>query len=410
MAEPLVTIVTPSYNQAQYIRATIESVLAQDYPHIEHIVMDGGSTDGTAVVVGDYASRLTWISERDRGQSDAINKGFRMARGQIVSWLNSDDIILPGAVSKAVQALEADPELAAVYGEGYQMDVEGRFKCRFPWTEPFNLWKLIYVLDYILQQTVYFRKSALADVGYLNEDLHWGMDWDILIRIGSLYPIGYIPEFMGAIREYDTAKSFTGGRRRFDEIVQLVRKHGGRRYPPAYFFYGLSTYERIWRNKIETAMPSLLQGNSRKVQNLISVLCSKGIDQVYRKSQGWYSDGWAAPCFRFMVPRPQGARVAIRGSLPNLGPLLPKQILRVFAEEQEIGNFTFGPGEFYFLVASPRGCQNRPLHLRLEAARYFIPARCAASDDRRKLSYKVTEIGLQRTDDSASARHEATQR
>ena len=122
MPTPLVTIVTPSYNQGRFIRATIESVLSQDYGAIEYIVMDGGSTDNTAAVVREYSSRLKWISEKDRGQSDAINKGFRMAKGEIVSWLNSDDFILPGAVSLAVKAFERQPEIMAVYGEGYLID------------------------------------------------------------------------------------------------------------------------------------------------------------------------------------------------------------------------------------------------------------------------------------------------
>ena len=117
MSGPLVTVVTPSYNQGHYIRATIESVLSQDYPNLEYIIMDGGSTDATASVVKDYASRLTFISERDRGQSHAINKGFQRARGTIVSWLNSDDIYLPGAIGKAVEAFERNPAAGAVYGE-----------------------------------------------------------------------------------------------------------------------------------------------------------------------------------------------------------------------------------------------------------------------------------------------------
>ena len=95
MQDPLVTIVTPSYNQGNFIRATIESVLSQNYPHVQYIIMDGGSTDETASVVKDYASRLTFISEKDRGQSHAINKGFRMAQGSILAWLNSDDLYLP---------------------------------------------------------------------------------------------------------------------------------------------------------------------------------------------------------------------------------------------------------------------------------------------------------------------------
>src|ERR1700693_3648321 len=141
MAQPLVTIVTPSYNQGQFIRTTIESVLSQDYPHIEYIIMDGGSKDETAAMVKEYGSRLTWISEKDRGQSHAINKGFRMARGSIISWLNSDDLILPGAVRKAVDGFRQNPEAGAVYGEGYLIDREGKTTGRFPCTEPFNLWK-----------------------------------------------------------------------------------------------------------------------------------------------------------------------------------------------------------------------------------------------------------------------------
>src|SRR5947209_1478650 len=106
LSRPLVTIVTPSFNQGRFIRQTIESVLSQDYPHIEYVIMDGGSTDETASVAAEYSDRLTFFSEADHGQSHAINKGFRMARGEVVSWLNSDDVILPGAVAHAVKAFE----------------------------------------------------------------------------------------------------------------------------------------------------------------------------------------------------------------------------------------------------------------------------------------------------------------
>jgi glycosyltransferase involved in cell wall biosynthesis len=135
MTQPLVTIVTPSYNRGEFIRET----------------MDGGSTDETASIVSEYTDRVTFIGERDRGQSHAINKGFKLARGEIVSWLNSDDIILPGVVSRAAEAFQRQPSLGAVYGDGYLIDGNGEIKKRFPATESFNLWKLIYVVDYILQ-------------------------------------------------------------------------------------------------------------------------------------------------------------------------------------------------------------------------------------------------------------------
>ncbi|MCE5308261.1 MAG: glycosyltransferase [Acidobacteriales bacterium] len=392
---PIVTIVTPSYNQAQFIRATIESVLSQDYPHIEHIIMDGGSTDGTASIVKEYASRLTWISEKDRGQSHAINKGFRMARGEIVSWLNSDDIILPGAVSKAVAAMQRDPCLGAVYGEGYQIDEAGRVKCRFPWTEPFNLWKLVYVLDYILQQTVYFKKSVVADLGYLDESLHWGMDWDLFVRIGERHPIAYIPELMGAIREYDAAKSFAGGRKRFAEIVRLIRKHGGKRYPPAYFFYGLGTYDKICRDWIDRAFSGRVQPISRLLGHAVSLVCTRGIQHVYRESQGWYSDGWAGRCVHYMIPPLRGGVLEVRGKLPDLGGLLPRQTIRLFAEGRELAQSTFGPGDFRILTDVPGDMQDRVLRLRLEAARHFVPGSSGPAADPRKLCYMLDGIRRQ---------------
>ena len=154
MRKPLVSIITPSYNQGRFIRATIQSVLAQDYPELEYIVMDGGSADETRSVVKDYASRLTFVSEKDRGQSHAINKGFRLARGSILFWLNSDDVILPGAVRSAVDEFARSPATGAVYGQGYLMDKEGAVTSPFSATGPFNLWKLVYLSDYILQQTL----------------------------------------------------------------------------------------------------------------------------------------------------------------------------------------------------------------------------------------------------------------
>src|SRR5882672_4102859 len=135
MQGPLVTVVTPSYNQGQFIRATIESVLSQDYPHIEYIIMDGGSTDETAAVVRDYSSRITFISEKERGQSHAINKGFERARGAIVSWLNSDDLFLPGAIRAAAERFQRNPTAGAVYGDGYLINHAGEISSRFPFTE-----------------------------------------------------------------------------------------------------------------------------------------------------------------------------------------------------------------------------------------------------------------------------------
>ncbi|GAB4489497.1 MAG: hypothetical protein OHK006_21280 [Thermodesulfovibrionales bacterium] len=238
---PLVTIITPSFNQGRFIRDTIESVLTQDYPHIEYIIIDGGSTDETALIVKEYEGRLTWISELDNGQSDAINKGFRMARGEIVAWLNSDDTYCPGAVSTAAAYLAAHPDVGMVYGEGYEIDEEGRRIRRFPYTQEFDLRKLITYSDYILQPTVFMRRDALLEVGLLDDALFWCMDWDLWIRFGKTHRVAYLPDFLANSRIYAETKTASGGLPRFREIARVMRRHGSGRYPLGYFVYGEDT-------------------------------------------------------------------------------------------------------------------------------------------------------------------------
>jgi GT2 family glycosyltransferase len=399
MQSPLVTIVTPSYNQGQFIRGTIESVLSQDYPHIEYIIMDGGSTDETASVVSDYASRLTWISERDRGQSHAINKGFRRAKGEVVSWLNSDDLILPGAVTKAVRSFERDPSIGAVYGEGYLIDKEGRITGRFPHTQPFNLWKLVYLSDYVLQQTVYFRKSVFEEIGYLEEDLHYVMDWDILTRIGKLCRLEYIPEFMGCLREYPEAKSFAGGARRVREIRSVLRRHTGRRFPPGYIVYGLDTYRQIWCERTEAKTPALLRGPSRKLQGLLTLAAGYWIGRTIRESQGWYQDGWATTEVKWMLPTPRESDVVIRGTLPDCP--IREQRLSVVMNGRLLAEEKFTTGEFEIRLKVPIEFRYQPLEIGLKASRSFLPARLGGSPDRRRLCYLLREVTLSERDQGA---------
>ena len=371
---PLVTIVTPSLNQGRFIRETIESVLTQDYPNIEYIVMDGGSTDETATICAEYKDRLTFISESDRGQSDAINKGFAMARGEIVAWLNSDDIFLPGAIRRAVEALTADPSLAMVYGEGYQLDVDGKVISHFNPTQRFDLWKLAYVSDYILQQTTFFRKWALDAVGPLDETLHFTLDWDIFIRIGKRFPVGYIPEDMGAIREYADAKSFSGGPRRFREIAKVLRRHGKRRYPPAYFVYGLVTYEKIWNAKLAAIVPSPFSRPRQKLQRLVTRAAHRIIGLNVRHSQGWYADGWAGPRTHIMLQPPRGRYLEIEATLPRWVPA-ERQTIEFESEGQIFARETFDKGRFTIAIPVPERYWDEPFEFTMRAAKTFRSAR-----------------------------------
>ena len=386
MNRPLVTIVTPSFNQGRFIKQTIESVLTQDYPHIEYIIMDGGSTDTTAEVVTPYLGKLTWISEKDRGQSHAINKGFQMARGEIVAWLNSDDVFLPGAISAAVKGFQEVPQAGAVYGDGFQIDIDGKVKYKFSFTEKFNLWKLTNVVDYILQQTVFFRRAALESVGFVDESLHFGMDWDILVKLGKKFGLHYIPVELGCLREYDDAKSFAGGAKRFRELGRLVRKQSGKLFPPGYFIYGLDTYDKIWCKKV-SAVPFIGELLAKHLLRL----CRYFVDRSYHFSQGLYPDNWASDELHYMIPAGSGT-VTLKGQLVDLGPALHGQKLTVLSAGRILCHFEPGWGEFKKTFELPLDLQCRPLELEVLASKSIIPAINGGTPDHRRLAFLFHEF------------------
>jgi len=233
---PLVTVVTPSFNQGRFIRATIESVLEQDYPRIEYLVIDGGSTDETVSILKEYSGRLRWVSERDRGQAHAINKGWRQASGSLVAYLNSDDVYLRGAVAQAVAALDAHPEAAAVYGEGYHVDERGAILERYP-TEPFNADRLRETC-FICQPTVFMRRDAVERVGYLDESLRYCMDYDLwirLVRAGKV--LSHVSRYLASTRLHADAKTLDQRGQAHAEILQVIYRHFGRVAPSLVFGY-----------------------------------------------------------------------------------------------------------------------------------------------------------------------------
>jgi len=387
---PSVTVVTPSYNQGRFIRATIESVLSQAYPNVEYIVMDGLSQDETAEICAEYADRLTFVAEKDLGQSDAINKGFQRARGEIVAWLNSDDVFLPGAIERAVEAFLREPELGAVYGEGYQIDVDGNVKQRFAVTEAFNLWKLVYVSDYILQQTVFFRRKVFDEVGFLDTSLHYGLDWEILIRIGKRYMLRYLPYYMGSLREHGEAKTAIGGAVRFRELAAIMRRHGTLRFPPGYVVYGLETYLRIWNEALARFFRGRFLRLGLKLQSILTRLCNRIIRRTLRECQGWYADGWVTRRLRYMLPPGHGRFLELEVSLPDW--MFERQRLALVIEGETVATETFAAGDYRLAFRLPERFWNRTVEFTLEAARSFQPRSTSAGHDKRRLSYILRDI------------------
>jgi glycosyltransferase involved in cell wall biosynthesis len=207
---PLVTIVTPSYNQVRFLEATLRSVLEQDYPRIEYLVVDGASTDGSVEVIRRYASRLDWwVSEKDSGQSDAINKGLRKAHGEFVGWLNSDDIYLPGAISAAVAVFRSHPETGLIYGDALAIDSDGK---------PFNLMRArqytltdLMAFQIICQPAAFMRRTVLEEVDYLDPAYQLLMDNLLWMCMARKAPILYVPQTWAAARYHDQAKNRTRG-------------------------------------------------------------------------------------------------------------------------------------------------------------------------------------------------------
>jgi len=218
--QPLVSIITPSYNQGNYIEQTLRSVLFQDYPNIEYIVIDGGSTDNSVSVIEQYQDRLAFfVSEKDNGQSDAINKGFQRAKGDIVAWLNSDDVYTEHAVSRAVAALAKCPGCGFVFGNVLSIDMQSNVFN----TMTFGDWGLHDLMRFkiISQPGLFMHKQALDDVGFLNPDFHYLMDHHLWLKIASRYPVQYIDEFWAAARYHPEAKNLTGGAHYGKEAFKL---------------------------------------------------------------------------------------------------------------------------------------------------------------------------------------------
>jgi glycosyltransferase involved in cell wall biosynthesis len=227
VADPLVSIITPSFNQARYLEETIQSVLGQSYPHIEYLIVDGGSTDGSLDIIQKYAHRLAgWISEPDRGQTDAINKGFARAKGEILAWLNSDDTYLPDAVAEAVDVLASRPAIGMVYGDANLVDGEGQIIGRFP-AQQTDYRRLRTGYVHIPQQAAFFRAHLWRQVGPLDPTFFFAMDYDLWVRLAKLSELCYTPRLWANFRLHEDGKTVVSDDRCWPEMLRVHYREGG---------------------------------------------------------------------------------------------------------------------------------------------------------------------------------------
>ncbi len=215
-----VSIITPSFNQAHFIEATIESIISQTYRDYEHIIMDGASTDGTVEILKSYP-HLKWVSEKDRGQSHAINKGFRQATGEIWAWQNSDDTYEPQAFETVVKFFQDHPEVGMVYGDYHTIDEHGEWLFTVHPPE-WDFSRFIHGRFCPLQPATFWRADVARDVGEIEEELHWVMDIDFFARIAKKYRVAHIPEVLGSFRIHAAAKSAV---RTTEEDRMIMRRY-----------------------------------------------------------------------------------------------------------------------------------------------------------------------------------------
>jgi len=229
------SIITPSYNQAQFIERTIKSVLCQNYPNFEYIVMDGGSTDGTVEILKKYSDKIIWKSEKDRGQSDAINKGLKMATGDIVAYLNSDDTYEPDALKKVAEFFQnspaGEPDKKWVYGKCRIIN-ENDKEIRKPITAYKNLLLKKYSYakllseNFISQPATFWKRKIHAEIGFFDENEHYCMDYEFWLRMGQKYPAGVINEYLANFRYYTNSKSGGVNKKQFQDELRIAKKYG----------------------------------------------------------------------------------------------------------------------------------------------------------------------------------------
>ncbi len=224
---PLVSIVTPSFNQARFLESTILSVVNQDYPNLEYIVVDGGSNDGSVEIIRHYSNRLAWwVSEKDRGQTEAINKGFSHAKGDILAWLNSDDVFEPHAIREAVEFLQKRPEIGMVYGDANFIDEAGKVIGRFPAAQT-DLKRLRRGYVHIPQQSSFWRADLWRKVGPLDPKFYFAMDYDLWVRLAALAPLAYTRRVWAGFRLHSQGKTILADDRCWPEMLKVHFRDGG---------------------------------------------------------------------------------------------------------------------------------------------------------------------------------------
>ncbi|MDF2667927.1 MAG: hypothetical protein K0R67_233 [Paenibacillus sp.] len=380
---PLVTVITPSFQQAKYIRETIESVWSQGYPNLEHIVVDGGSTDGTVKILEKYAKQypnFRYISERDRGQSHALNKGLKMAKGDIIGWLNSDDTYHPRAIRRATDMLTKHSKYGVVYGKAFHTDANNKQLYAYP-VDPAISNARLYNVCTLCQPAVFMRKKVLDQAGPIDESLHFCMDYDLWMRLSKTHKFGFINEVLANSRLHQEAKSvrqyFTVG---LPEIIRTSLKNYGK-VSNHWLFQFISHH--------------MSEGPAWLVEHLKTFQVLGATPRVRQTNR--YEDNWVPPRLTVDIQGGEKAGIPLESLLVTGEHLLPemhsgigKLQWEILLNGRKIRTMEISRGKFAVEIPLPPNTYSCKIEIRSRA--FLVPSKIKMNSDNRELSFRAKHI------------------
>jgi glycosyltransferase involved in cell wall biosynthesis len=407
----LITVVMPSFNHGRFIEAAVRSVLEQDYPALELLIVDGGSTDGTLPclerLLGIFGGKLRWLSEGDSGPANAINKALRLARGELVGWLNSDDLYVPGAIATAAAYLASHPEMVMVYGEAEHVDATGARLGAYPTRRPPVAPETFQEGCFICQPSVFLRRELFDKVGLLDESLATAFDFELWMRLFEAFParIGFIDQLLARSRLH--ADCITNSQRRLVAIenIKLLGKYFDYAKP-----HWLLTYvEELYATYPYGSDSSALQANVEAALNEVEFSLHERDfiqlkDLIARDARfqlaspglyaGVYSDGWTPPQLLIRVRGTGQERVLLHcdHQRQNLCPLR----LEVTASWGDAFSLTVDEiGRFELAIPVPEDYAATNYAIIVNSLDTFVPAHSdAGSADGRALVFKLLRVEL----------------
>jgi glycosyltransferase involved in cell wall biosynthesis len=390
---PTVAVVTPSFEMAAFLGETIDSVLAQDWPHVDYLVMDGGSRDGTRELLESYGDRVRWVSEPDGGQADAVNRGFGRTRGEIFAFLNADDVYRPGALRAAVDGLDRNPGAGAVYGDADYVDGDGATVCPYP-VRDFDRERLMHEC-FVCQPASFVRRSAWEACGGLDARLDYALDYDLWIRLSQLEPLVRIPGTLATSRMHHANKSLGQREALYRESIAVAKRHFGyvpmtwleqyarRRVDGVDQFY---EHSRPSRRSRAAAFALGLRHNPTQPRRFWRDWQSDGID-------GPFDDGWMSKVCSVCVDVPEGpARLVVAGR--HHAAVRRPLILKVDLDGERLGRVVMRHnGDFERRFEIPPSLRGGQRDVSIVSAWTWRPGRQAG--DERRLSCFLDRVGCE---------------